>query len=746
MLTNFDDDDGDGQPDGLDVRLDAVDLDDTVSLQVAPTRVALRALSVQLEPSAVDEVHVFVAHDGGSTWQVCAGGSSGATCALDPTIAQTFATALRVEVVRGRSQRWNGEFKVTLVGVPKRGDPLTSTVTLHVAPVVFHPSIGAPEAVYAAELPVTDEHPRSPFLTTLRETLASLPGTTLRLVNADQYNLDRWAQDAMAVGEQCTATRCQRVLLQADRPAGQGGLERAVEALVAADVGYAFAGRSAPPTWLDSGGNLEVTPPRFPEFPLGQLVVGGGETDLMGAPSSRHVGAEKRAWLEAQGAQTPILELDTSWLQLGHVDEVVSFVAAPKRARGWAVLLPDPDRTLEWLARAPQRKALTVGCEPRSVLVNELLSTPSAVEFNHAAARRLAHVREQLKTALSLSDDDFVGLPALYAAGPGNDAALAVPWLGPGSSVVALGSTVIVPRLCGPAVLTDAQVKGLSSLAAGGVRRRRAVHLEFGWRSTVAKVAYRTVRTPATPPLGFAHRLRSPAQARQVVEAHRRGQCSPLDVVTVSTQLAWWRWVITTGRSVTFEMESNSKARPSTLSARWVNANCHRVGGGGRSALATLAPARSNSTANPNTPSRHSASSGDGRAKLPAQAGGAGRANSSGRCPNSSLMTARGNRWLSASPNAAKRALTSVTASRWAVSRRATVGPSTWPAAGSRRPNSRMKFVASCASLSRSRNVLHQRGSAHSSALSLSPARCQRPTDASRVSSRPSRRMRSEWR
>ena len=55
-------------------------------------------------------------------------------------------------------------------------------------------------------------------------------------------------------------------------------------------------------------------------------------------------------FLEAQGAQAPVLWLDTSWLVIGHVDETVSWVPS-KVGTPFRMLVPSPRLAVEILAR-----------------------------------------------------------------------------------------------------------------------------------------------------------------------------------------------------------------------------------------------------------------------------------------------------------------------------------------------------------------------------------------------------------
>jgi len=73
-----------------------------------------------------------------------------------------------------------------------------------------------------------------------------------------------------------------------------------------------------------NGGNIEVTPPSK-DNPFGQIVHGSG-----------NFSQDTASLLAAQNMQTPFIQLDTSWLLVGHVDEVHSFIDAN------TVMIPSP--------------------------------------------------------------------------------------------------------------------------------------------------------------------------------------------------------------------------------------------------------------------------------------------------------------------------------------------------------------------------------------------------------------------
>lgn len=82
---------------------------------------------------------------------------------------------------------------------------------------------------------------------------------------------------------------------------------------------------------LNSFGNFETVPP-YGEFPLGRVLRGRTKTFYPDKAFTKMI--------DAQAIQLPAIDIDTSWLVVGHVDETLSFVQA-KSARGWVLLAND---------------------------------------------------------------------------------------------------------------------------------------------------------------------------------------------------------------------------------------------------------------------------------------------------------------------------------------------------------------------------------------------------------------------
>ena len=167
--------------------------------------------------------------------------------------------------------------------------------------------------------------------------------------------------------------------------------------------------------WIDGYGNLEATPPftdrEGRRFPYGRVITGKQRELTM------HPGVMK--FLEAQGVQWPPIVVDTSWLAIAHVDEVVNFVPAKTKA-GFKVLLPSPKAARDMLEalRSKGLEEATVFEETEDEMtLGELRMAFARTSENLAIDEVVARVREQLKAELNLEASDFVMVPALFEQG-----------------------------------------------------------------------------------------------------------------------------------------------------------------------------------------------------------------------------------------------------------------------------------------------------------------------------------------
>jgi protein-arginine deiminase len=251
-------------------------------------------------------------------------------------------------------------------------------------------------------------------------------GARLRPVEFEgSVESDVWVQDTVEIGRVCvpssTGIRQAVAVLSGIRSKHDGTNCEPLDRYIREHLGHlgAIVIDAASPRedtrWIDWYGNLEVSPPVTDrsgrEFPFGRVLSGvqkdlGMHPDILG-------------FLEAQGLQVPPLLIDTSWLLIGHVDEVVSFVPSTNR-RGFYVLLPSP-----LLARYILEEIETQGGADLPVFADHVGETTVAALLKDVAKsgenshiqQVLHETRAHLCEGLGVDDDDFIEVPVLFQGG-----------------------------------------------------------------------------------------------------------------------------------------------------------------------------------------------------------------------------------------------------------------------------------------------------------------------------------------
>jgi protein-arginine deiminase len=215
-----------------------------------------------------------------------------------------------------------------------------------------------------------------------------------------------------------------------------------------------FRGKSA--QWIDWFGNLEVSPPVMMN---GRPFVHG--RFYAGAQGERSMHPEVIRFLEAQGAQGPVLWLDTSWLVIGHVDETVSWVPS-KIGTPYRMMIPSPRSAVEILRQAEKdapggilnRGTKREGDEPGEFErpVAEALGDRRLMAAQESVQRKIDAVRRTLQSGLGVADADVVEIPVLFNSSddryPGRYFAETVNMV----NGLLVGDTYIVPDPRGPLV------------------------------------------------------------------------------------------------------------------------------------------------------------------------------------------------------------------------------------------------------------------------------------------------------
>ncbi|MFH0521368.1 protein-arginine deiminase domain-containing protein [Streptomyces sp. M41] len=329
------------------------------------------------------------------------------------------------DVIRD-TRTWDGRTVIRLT-VAARDRTTSDSVTLRVAPLLTHHHLQNAQQVMVTKLNSNEDWSglQGKFVTDLKRE-AEKAGITRPLVAFDKYG-DAWAQDFVEPAYvSMTGTdgrpRVIRVMLRSAQPGRAAGREL-FEKLRGRDVAVVQAfDRSAPADWsLNSMGNLETIPPYTrgeDSFPAGRIIMGWRKD------SGKRPSATMRTLLKSQGLQDPLL-LDTSWLEVGHVDEFVQFLPADT-PRGWRIGVADPDAGLQLLRDAQSAghggtRMFSVpglgGSPPLEETIDQALASRHLAADNAMAAQRIAANLEVLKGATGVTEQEIVRVPALYTRG-----------------------------------------------------------------------------------------------------------------------------------------------------------------------------------------------------------------------------------------------------------------------------------------------------------------------------------------
>ena len=323
-------------------------------------------------------------------------------------------------VAAAQAEKWNRHFLLT-VSLSSADQPLISADS---APFIIAPFLLASAVDPVEEVLVISNGLSSRFVSALAE-IVHKTGAQLRAIDYDEVPNDLWVQDTVEIGRVVVPSSAgpQQVVailggLRADhedvRTQPLDTFMRNYFSEMKAVVIQPGEAR-ANTRWIDWYGNLEVSPPvtdqQGREYPFGRI--------LTGAQQGLSIHPQVLAFLEAQGLQWPPLVVDTSWLSIGHVDEVVNFVPTMDRP-GFRVLFPSPSLArciLENLAGDGLADATVFAGKSAETTVDRLLETVAVSEENRCIEARLDETRACLAEGLGIDDGCFIEVPVLFERG-----------------------------------------------------------------------------------------------------------------------------------------------------------------------------------------------------------------------------------------------------------------------------------------------------------------------------------------
>lgn len=336
-----------------------------------------------------------------------------------------------------RNSQWDGFVDVTVeVTVPEQKywvpGTYRDTVKLRMAPVLTFHHLQPVETAYVTAVPRDPDSTQ--FVSDIRAAVAfASPSMQLLAPSLE----DQWTQDFFETGYASMPglDGAQRVMRVFFRSANiENPFERAYPLRQAGRVVFSrFRGKDVAAIQqvdmnspyeiqtLNSFGNFETIPPYengTERWPLGRVIRGS----VPGyAPDVSFV-----AMTEAQRYQEPSINVDTSWLLVGHIDESVSFLKA-STPRGWVLLANDARLARQMLEdAAAQGKGSTqmfIGKQwidergdetPAVTTIQRVLQNTEVMEASAEAATKVDAQLAIIKRATGLTDAEIIKVPFLH--------------------------------------------------------------------------------------------------------------------------------------------------------------------------------------------------------------------------------------------------------------------------------------------------------------------------------------------
>jgi len=205
----------------------------------------------------------------------------------------------------------------------------TDLIDLWSSPLILNHHLQPSEHVYVVSTPNGGDN----NVAMVNSYQAVLSSNAFTAVPGNQVGFDIWMQDEFEFGTS-TGDDGQRMDTVVDSIRDRG-LDPLPEALFSGPEYYVGTWGNANANSYDSFGNLEVSPPvtvNGVEYPFGRVYYG----DIGNQGPNGTVGA----FLEEQKIQDPFT-VNTSWLCVGHIDEVTSWIPDPSSALGYKLLIAD---------------------------------------------------------------------------------------------------------------------------------------------------------------------------------------------------------------------------------------------------------------------------------------------------------------------------------------------------------------------------------------------------------------------
>ncbi|MEA5533696.1 protein-arginine deiminase family protein [Crocosphaera sp. XPORK-15E] len=414
LLVNSDEDAGSGRRESnyedyrLNGLLDIKDCSLMVVRKIGPKRLPFGCdLRVWVSEKTSRYLRIFDELDSSSGHELVGPGRRKGQLRERDTYKDLF---LAVEGLHDRDVDFDGKIFVNLSLVKDNETLYTDRIRFQVAPWIMNPHTLSPQTVYILR---TSSGSNQKMIEELRAVVGQSKAQ-LEVVSPIPYRSDRWMQDEIEFGYSESPGHFLSVVL--DSPRDRGLDDFPEQELLGIDVGHVTRTNPDAGT-LDSFGNLEVSPPvtvNGVEYTFGRILFGGDHADV--PEYSTKMVKNIRDFLYAQKIQSPV-ELFSDWLDVGHIDEFMTFVPV-KTGKGFKLLLASPNKYYEILKSFdPQnQKDLFQRSRTGNIPISELLSDQALAQDNQRFQTYIDLNRATLKRELGLTEEDIIDLPGLFQA------------------------------------------------------------------------------------------------------------------------------------------------------------------------------------------------------------------------------------------------------------------------------------------------------------------------------------------
>lgn len=415
FLNNNDSDQNSKEPDHADSVVNgAEDLKDLAVLKIkrVPDLPENARICISVDDASLSRVNLFQ-KVGDNEYKVVNLSTEGN---INPAQLMETDLELRIEANSYADGSWGGITEVTVSVKTPDGKTHFDSAKLKVAPFILLSNLNKVRALYVREIPEQNEK----FIESLGKLVPEADAELVIVPAGEPYHPSNvWLQDAMEIGYSEMPGQKMNVVLIANRNRSLDNYAK--DRLLGPDFGWiqvgtyreGYGGGKGRNRWLDWYGNLDVTPP-LPGYPLGRIYYGYNPD----GPKEASLNPEIVAMLEAQGVQAPALRLDTGWLLIKHVDEILSFLPSGDLIHPYKVLVVDTEAMISLLEKWMNQgygELKMFDLDSEKMTVSSLLKNKVLMDFNKKLqSERIEPNIRLLKSECGLREEDFIRVPSFF--------------------------------------------------------------------------------------------------------------------------------------------------------------------------------------------------------------------------------------------------------------------------------------------------------------------------------------------